>query len=185
MLARTALTVALLLSIGSATVAGQDSKDRELWDWLLLQAQEIDIDQLSSHRAIYAALRIARGCHAMEQHQLADEYFQRALAVDEKDKKVSHHSALFNHAMDTDQIALAGKIAKESGSDSLLNSWAQERYRRGDHEAIKDYPRGEMTFYAAWGLANVFVELGTTNERRNSSVESRARWEIRQRKWRA
>ncbi len=160
MLVRTALTVALLLSIASTTVAGQDSKDRELWDWLLLQAQEIDIDQLSSHRAIYALLRIAQGCHAMEQHQLADEYIHRAQAVDEKDEKVSHHSALFNYAMDTDRIVLAGKIAEESRSDSLLNSWAREKFRRGDHEAIKGYPRGEMTFYAAWGLASVFVELG-------------------------
>ncbi len=160
MLARTALTVALVLSISTTTIAAQDSKDRELWDWLMLQAQEIDIDQLSSHRAIYALLSIARGCHAMEQHQLADDYFHRALAVDEKDEKVSHHSALFHYAMDTDQITLAGKIAEESESDSLLNRWDRERFRRGDHEAIKGYPRGKMTFYAAWGLAKVFVELG-------------------------
>jgi tetratricopeptide (TPR) repeat protein len=157
MFAKITLTVALLLVAGSATVAGQDSKDRVLWDWLMLQVQEIDIDELSSHRAIYALLTIARGCHAMEQHQLADEYFHRALAVDEK---VSHHSTLFRYALDTDQIALAGKIAEESESDSLLNSWNRERFRRGDHEAIKGYPRGEMTFYAAWGLAKVFVELG-------------------------
>jgi len=160
MLVRTTFTVALLLSNSSATAAGPDSKDRELWDWLLLQARDIDFDQCSSHRAIYALLTIARGCRAMEQHQLADEYFHRAQAVDVKDQKVNHHSTLFNYAMDTGQIALAGKIAEESRSDSLLNSWDVERFRRGDHDAIKGYPRGKMTFYAAWGLANVFVELG-------------------------
>ena len=160
MLAKTALTVALLLSIGAATVAAQDSRDRELFDWLMLQADEIDIDQLSSQRAIYALLTIARGYHAMEQHQLADEYFQRAVAVDAKDEKVRHDSTLFRYARETGQIDLAGKIAMESESDSLINSWSRERFRRGDHEAIEGYPRGEMTFYAAWGLAKMFVELG-------------------------
>ncbi len=160
MLTRITLTVALLLPNGPTTFAGQDSQDREFRDWLMVQAREIDFDQISPHRAIYALLAIAESCAAMEQDALADQYFQRALSIDEKDKKGSHHFTLFAYAIDTEQMTLAEKIAKDSKSDALLDRWDLERFRRGDRDAIKDYPRGEMTFYNAIELANVFIELG-------------------------
>jgi tetratricopeptide (TPR) repeat protein len=142
MLVRTALTVALLLSIGSTTIAEQDSKDRELWDWLLLQAQEIDIDQLSSRRAIYALLRIARGCHAMEQHQLADEYFQRALAIANAQAGRGDTAAALKtveeiedaHTRDSARIGIASALCKGGKSETakelaevVLRRWTEDK----------------------------------------------------------
>jgi tetratricopeptide (TPR) repeat protein len=160
MLAKIAFAVALLIPIDPANVAGRAPQHREFWDWLLLQASEIDFDQMTSQRTIYALVTIAEGCHAMDQHELAREYFERSLKIHEMDGKANQPFTLFNYALDTNQLDLAGQIAEDSGSPTLLDRWDLERFRRGDQDSIERYPRVEMTFYNAIELANVFIELG-------------------------
>jgi hypothetical protein len=153
------LAVAGLLSAHTSSLARAEADQREFWDWLVPQAREIDLEQASSQRAISVKLTIAKGCRVTGQDQLAAKYFDRASAIDAEDKERSHHFALFEYAEDTQQLELAEKIARESGSDTLLDKWDLERFRQGNSDAIKDYPR-ELTFYSAMDLARELIELG-------------------------
>lgn len=152
--------MSLTLHLSSGQVADRGAGGGELRDWLIARARGVEFEQQPPHRAIHGLLAIARACDTMQLDPVADEFFRRASAISERDPKGSHHFAFFEYAIDTNQPELAERIANESQSDSLLDRWDLERLRRGDRDAIRGYPRGEMSFYKAMELANVLVELG-------------------------
>lgn len=138
--------------------ANQGAADRPFEDWLISQAREADLEPLEPFRAIYALVGIAESCHKIDRQKLADEFLDRAMKVAEKDKGRVHYFSLFGGAMKIGRLDIAEQIAKESKNNSLLDRWDLERFRCGHKDAIKDYPRDEMTFYNATELARVYVE---------------------------
>jgi hypothetical protein len=175
MLARIFLTAALLTCIRPVMATGQQAADTQLWHWLTQQARAIDFEQLPPHRSIYALLSIAESCHLLGHEELARECYDRASAMNAKDKKNAYRFQFFDYAVATDQMELAGKIAESSKSDTLLDRYDIERYRRGDRDAIQNYPRGEMTFYNAMELASLFVDLGQYDRAEQFVTISRSR----------
>ncbi len=160
MLTRVALVIVLLCLNVPEMANAQTARKRELWDWLTTQTSQIEFEKIKPFQAIYILLSIAQSCHTLEQKELAGKYLQLARTIADKDKPRSHHFRLFTYAINVGDMELAEEIAKASASESLLDRLDLERFRRGDRAAIKDYPRGKMTFYNAMELARVYVEQG-------------------------
>ena len=68
----------------------------------------------------------------------------------------------FNYAVKVNRLDLAEEFANDAERmrDSLLDRLDVEKFRRGDLEAIKSYPRRELDLRKSLQLANAYVDAG-------------------------
>lgn len=151
--------IAVTLSI---LTVSQSRADDGVLTWLAKAAREAPFEELTGHRAIYYSLDIAKHSHDLGQKELAGELFQKAVKLVEADEKKRFHGSLVSYAIHVGKLEVAEKYALAAGTrtDTYLDELAIAKYKAGDKDAIKDYPRAEQDFYNALNLATALIDLG-------------------------
>ena len=135
--------------------------DRLLWNWLVEQANDAPFEELTPFRAVYTLLEIAKHCDAMNRREIADHFLRRAEKIVERSEKPSYYSRLFNYAAGQGRLELAEEYLRKAGSsDYLFDSLDLAKFRAGDKEALKNFPREESTFSNALGLVDAYIKVG-------------------------
>ncbi|MDA1016966.1 MAG: hypothetical protein O3A00_21225 [Planctomycetota bacterium] len=158
---RIAFIVSVLLISQSQVTVAQAPKVGEQLAWLITAARATDLDQIPPARAISIWLEIAESCVAAKQAEWAEEFLQRATTLANQDEQRRYNRLLLDYALKVNRLDLAETIAKASPrNESLLDRLDLAKYRRGEKDALKAYPRAKMTFYNALDLARVYIDLG-------------------------
>lgn len=156
-----AALIVVVCASGFCVASSEAAEDQKLWDWLVDQTNEAPFEEMPTHRAVYSLLRIAENCEAMQRRELADHFLQRAETIVEKSEKPNYYNHLFHYAEKLNRLELAEKYVNKAGrSDYLLDSLDLARFRSGDKDAIKKFPREESTFYNALGLVDAYIQVG-------------------------
>jgi len=153
----------VLLSLAVPTMSSaQEITQDSFREFCVREALAFDFESLTEHRSIYTLTELSKSCALIGKVELAQTFLNRASDIAEKSKPNSHHFALLRCALEIGEIEQAVKIANGAGASKnrLLDQIDLERYRRGDRDALKHFPRVPLNFFAADRVAKVYIELG-------------------------
>lgn len=154
--------LSMTITISVLTSSQLNAADNRVLTWLVETTRKTSFEDLSGHRAIHYLLDIAKHCHALGEKELADELFQRAIQVVEADEKGRFWGLLVKHAIHLGKLDLAEKYAMAAGTlkDTYLDQLDIAKYKTGEKDAIKDYPRAKQDFHNALDLATALIDQG-------------------------
>ena len=139
----------------------QDAKHDALPDWLIATAGELDFSEVRDSTAITALLEISESCLKLERKPAARRFREKAVARADRNERRSGYMTLVTHAINIGRLELAEQYANKSPlKDSNLDKIAVARYRLGEQDAVKGYPRAEQDLHSALQLANAYVAAG-------------------------
>ena len=158
---RTILLFALVFPPG--VDADLNAADSPTWMFLVDTATSFDYSQVPPSRAVFVLLGVSKSCQDCRQNDLADRFLRQAINIAKSDTNRRFHGQLFDYALAVQRLDLAQDFANESKGKlrlTRLDRLAVARFRNGDKDAIKGYPKSKSTLYNALDLANAYVDMG-------------------------
>ena len=131
-------------------------------EWLFHRVEDHDFESL---KTIYRMKQIVEDSIKLGEKKFAETLWLRAFEKTRRGKPGTNHFYLVEMADKIDRLDLAESVIKigEGLEDKLKDDIDIIRYRRGDKDALKNFPRtkkGKMTFYDAMELANLYTQNG-------------------------
>lgn len=157
--------LALTILFTSTCAARAETRiDQELFDWLIAEARTTEFESMRHHLAAYILCDMTKNIASLGDNDLAIEFWQKAFKITTNGPLTSAYQRVFETAVTLDRLDMAKQVIPVDGRmrDSLLDKMDIEKYRRGDKQALANFPRGrdKLTFYDAMHLAQLYLDLG-------------------------
>ena len=151
---------ALLLFVWNPCFGQESDSDREFWKAYSTAVQEFPFEKAPRHQSIYALLEIVKHVNEIDKPELSTALWQRAKRMLGDDAKIQYQQHLLQVALTFDELESATSIAK-SAEGKWQKLWLDTvdlvKLKRGQEDALKNYPREPMDFFKALEHGNALV----------------------------
>lgn len=158
------LALFLTLSVfGIQSAGAQGGRSTGFWSRYVQAVSEFDF-AAEPRPHIYYMLEIVKDCNAIGKPEFAQTVWQRAEQLLDEQSRIQDRTSFFRAALTFPSLDQARRIAKESDDvhrkQEFLDQVDLERLRRGDKEALKNYPRIPLDFFKAIEQGRAYVVAG-------------------------